>query len=166
MVQPVYRVPLAKNILEKAEEHSIDLTKTDVKGNNGFMIACKHNSDKVVAILQEQIENLPMLDIHKMNKSDQNGFMLACENNSDKVLKIMFDKNSTFKFDFNATDINRRSGFILAAINKRNLKAVKVILANYQNHDINIEYVNQRNYSGVDYYHQNWPDLPRIKLPK
>ena len=82
-------------LLEKAEEHKIDLAKTDVKGNNGFMIACKHNSDKVVAILLEQNENLPMLDIHKMNQSDQNGFMLACENNkSDKVLKKMFSEAS------------------------------------------------------------------------
>ena len=154
-------------LLEKAEDHRIDLAKTDVKGNNGFMIACKHNSDKVVAILLEQIENLPMLDIHKMNKSDQNGFMLACENNkSDKVLKMMFDKNLTFKFNFKAIDRNGRSGFILACINKRE-EAVKVIRDNIQNHDFNLKYKNPKNgYSALDYYHQYWPHWPKIKLSK
>ena len=92
--------------------------------------------------------------------------MLACENNSDKVLKIMFDKNSTFKFNFKAIDRNGRSGFILACINKRE-EAVKVLHANYQNHDIYIEYKNQKTgYTGPDYYHQNWPHWPKIKLPK
>ena len=148
-------------LLEKAEEHSIDLAKTDVKGNNGFMIACKHYSDKVVAILLEQN---PMEDVHKRNKSGMNGFMLACENNSsDKVLKMMFDKNSTFQFDFNAIDCNGRSGFILAAINKREV-AVDCILANYQNHKINIKYKNEKKgYSGLDYVRQNWP---KKTLPK
>ena len=147
-------------LLEKAEEHSIDLAKTDVKGNNGFMIACKHNSDKVVAILLEQN---PM-DVHERNKSGMNGFMLACENNSsDKVLKMMFDKNSTFQFDFNAIDCNGRSGFILAAINKRE-EAVDCILANYQNHDISIKYINKKNgYSGLDYVRQNWPNKTQPK---
>ena len=90
--------------------------------------------------------------------------MLACENNSYKVLKMMFDKNSTFKFNFKAIDRNGRSGFILACINKRE-EAVKVIRDNIQNHDFNLKYKNPKNgYSGVDYYHQNWPNEPKIKL--
>ena len=113
-----------------------------------------------------------------------NGFMLACENkvihtpvhppdtcieprtsppHMHKVLKMMFDKNSTFQFDFNAIDCNGRSGFILAAINKRE-EAVDCILANYQNHDISIKYINKKNgYSGLDYVRQNWP---KKTLPK
>ena len=70
-----------------------------------------------------------------------------------------FDRNY-----FNATDINKRSGYILAAING-NKEAVDVIHANYQNHGINLKYKNPKNgYSGVDYYHQNWPNEPKIKL--
>ena len=77
----------------------------------------------------------------------------ACWKNSDKVLKLMFDKESIYKFDFNAQNKYGYTGFILACKHKTE-KAVDLILANYQHHQIDLKLKDKYGQSGMDI----WPD--------